>query len=224
MNKMTRWFIGLAAIAVAVAVILFCPLPSMLRWQSNFVGRAFLCLLLSAFLCLWRVLRGPTAPDRAVAIDMLGILIVGFCAVLSIPTGRDWYIDIGIAWALQSFIGIMALAVFFTVLGAIKDRFSSSKFIKIKKLLNQPEKVTLHLASGKTVADVHFVGFTDPASLKGVPYQLSNMVVFETTDGRRVLLRADTIRMMEEQRKTPNQTLHATSEPAPSAVSSSHEG
>ena len=61
-------------------------------------------------LCLWRVLRGPTAPDRAVAIDMLGILIVGFCAILSLPTGRDWYIDIGIAWALQSFIGIMALA------------------------------------------------------------------------------------------------------------------
>ena len=110
MSKMTRWFIGLAAIAVAVAVILFCPLPSMLRWQSNFVSRAFLCLLLSAFLCLWRVLRGPTAPDRAVAIDMLGILIVGFCAILSLPTGRDWYIDIGIAWSLQSFIGIMALA------------------------------------------------------------------------------------------------------------------
>ena len=65
---------------------------------------------MSAGLCLWRVLRGPTAPDRAVAIDMLGILIVGLCAVLSIPTGRDWYIDIGIAWALQSFIGIMALS------------------------------------------------------------------------------------------------------------------
>jgi hypothetical protein len=109
-------------------------------------------------------------------------------------------------------IGVMALALFFTFLGRIKDRFSSAKFIKIKKLLNQPEMVTLHLASGKTVSDVHFVGFTDPASLKGVPYQLSNMVVFETTDGRRVLLRADAIRMMEEQRKTPNQASEATSD------------
>ena len=67
-------------------------------------------LALSAALCLWRILRGPTAPDRAVAIDMLGILIVGFCAILSLSTGRGWYIDIGIAWALQSFIGIMALS------------------------------------------------------------------------------------------------------------------
>ena len=121
-------------------------------------------------------------------------------------------------------IGIMALAVFFTLLGLVKDRFSSSKFIKIKKLLNQPETVTVHLSSGKTVPNVRFVGFTDPASLKGVPYQLSNMVVFETTDGRRVLLRADAIRIMEEQTKTPNKASEATSEPAPGAASSSPQG
>ncbi|MBU1124530.1 MAG: cation:proton antiporter [Candidatus Omnitrophica bacterium] len=61
-------------------------------------------------LCLIRLLRGPTPADRAVAVDTLGILIVGFCAILSIPTGRDWYLDIAIAWALQSFIGALALA------------------------------------------------------------------------------------------------------------------
>ena len=107
--KIVRWIIGLAAILIALSAILFLPLPSMLKWQSNFASRAFLWLLVSAALCLYRIARGPTAPDRAVAIDMLGILIVGFCAILSIATGRDWYIDIGIAWALQSFIGIMAL-------------------------------------------------------------------------------------------------------------------
>jgi len=108
--KNIRWIAGLIALIAAGGVVVFLPVPSMLSWQSGFLARAFLCLLISAFLCLWRVLRGPTAADRAVAVDMLGILIVGFCAVLSIPTGRDWYIDIGIAWALQSFIGIMALA------------------------------------------------------------------------------------------------------------------
>jgi len=107
---MIRWLVGVAAAAAVAAVIILAPVPSSMAWQSNFLARAFLCLIVSAFLCLWRVFRGPTAPDRAVAIDMLGILIVGFCAVLSLPTGRDWYIDIGIAWALQSFIGIMALS------------------------------------------------------------------------------------------------------------------
>ena len=110
MGRRMRWLSGLLAISAAVVLIFVEPLPSMLRWQSPFLARIFLWLIISAGLCLWRVLRGPTAPDRAVAIDMLGILIVGLCAILSIPAGRDWYIDIGIAWALQSFIGIMALA------------------------------------------------------------------------------------------------------------------
>lgn len=108
--KRSHYFAGLIAIIIVAVAIFFCPIASIMRWQSEFLGRAFLWLLLSAGLCLYRVMRGPTAPDRVVAIDMLGILIVGFCALLSIATGRDWYIDIGIAWALQSFIGIMALA------------------------------------------------------------------------------------------------------------------
>jgi multicomponent Na+:H+ antiporter subunit F len=71
--------------------------------------RCFYVILLCAFLCLYRVLCGPTAADRLVSIDILGILIVGFCAILSLTTGRSWYLDIGIAWALQSFIGVLAL-------------------------------------------------------------------------------------------------------------------
>ena len=105
-----RWLAGLTAILAVMCAIIFLPVPSMLSWQSNFLSRAFLTLLACAVLCLYRVLMGPTAPDRIVAVDILGIMIVGFCAILSIPTGRDWYIDIGIAWSLQSFIGTLALA------------------------------------------------------------------------------------------------------------------
>ena len=95
--KNAGWIGGLVSILILVGIILFGPAPSILSWQSNFLARAFLWLVVSAFLCLFRVMRGPTAPDRAVAVDMLGILIVGFCAILAISTGRDWYIDIGIA-------------------------------------------------------------------------------------------------------------------------------
>lgn len=105
-----RWLIGTILIFAIIAVIIFYDLPSMLKWQSTFVSRCFLVLLLCAIFCIYRVLRGPTSADRVVAIDILGILIVGFCALLSHPTGRDWYIDIAIAWALQSFIGTLALA------------------------------------------------------------------------------------------------------------------
>ncbi len=50
--------------------------------------------------------------DRTVAIDILGIVIVGFCALLGIETGKDFYLNIALAWALLSFIGTIALAKF----------------------------------------------------------------------------------------------------------------
>ncbi len=67
-------------------------------------------LIITCFFCLFRVIGGPTPPDRTVAIDVLGIVIVGFCALLALTTGQDFYLNIGISWALLSFIGTMALA------------------------------------------------------------------------------------------------------------------
>ena len=57
-----------------------------------------------------RIARGPTAPDRTVAIDILGIVVVGFCALMAIVTGKDFYMNIAITWALLSFIGTIALS------------------------------------------------------------------------------------------------------------------
>ena len=107
---MIRWFLGLIIIICILVVILFYSPPSILEWQSPLLRRAFSILLLCGSFCLWRILRGPTPADRIVGIDILGILILGFCAILGIPTGREWYIDIWIAWALQSFISSLALA------------------------------------------------------------------------------------------------------------------
>jgi len=108
--KRLRWLLGAIIIIVIILIILFYPIPSLLEWQSEFLHHAFLILFFCATFCVWRLLKGPTPADRAVAIDILGILVLGFCAILGIPTGRDWYIDIGIAWALQSFISTLALA------------------------------------------------------------------------------------------------------------------
>ena len=71
---------------------------------------AFWVLLLGAVLCLYRIARGPSAPDRTVAIDILGTLVVGFSAVFALATGKHFYMNIAIAWALISFIGTIALA------------------------------------------------------------------------------------------------------------------
>ena len=70
----------------------------------------YIGLFICSFLCLYRIGRGPTAPDRTVAIDILGIIIVGFCAVLSLVDETDFYLNVALAWALLSFIGTIALS------------------------------------------------------------------------------------------------------------------
>jgi multicomponent Na+:H+ antiporter subunit F len=69
-----------------------------------------LLLIIGTFICLFRVARGPTAPDRAVAIDTIGVMVVGICGVFGMITGKDYYLNVAIAWALLSFIGTLALA------------------------------------------------------------------------------------------------------------------
>ncbi len=67
-------------------------------------------LLLCCGMCLYRISRGPTAPDRTVGIDILGTVVVGFCALLALRTGKDYLLNVALVWALISFIGTLALA------------------------------------------------------------------------------------------------------------------
>ncbi len=77
--------------------------------MTEFIYAGLILLTLGIFLCLRRMASGPTAPDRAVAIEIMGIILVGFCTLLSILTGEDFYISVAIGWALLSFIGSLAL-------------------------------------------------------------------------------------------------------------------
>lgn len=111
--KILKWGGGAVILLCILGLILFRPFVFLFYHNLphlGFVGRALYILILSCVLCLYRIWRGPTGADRIVAIDILGIMIVGLCAVLTISTERSWYIDIGIAWALQSFISTLALS------------------------------------------------------------------------------------------------------------------
>ncbi|MCM8773533.1 MAG: monovalent cation/H+ antiporter complex subunit F [Candidatus Omnitrophica bacterium] len=110
-----RYFLGLIIIVSLLVVVIIFPLDMLIYPKLSYLWllkRGMGIIIISAFFCLFRILRGPTASDRIVSIDMLGILILGICALLTISTKRNWYIDIGIAWALQSFISTLALAKF----------------------------------------------------------------------------------------------------------------
>jgi multicomponent Na+:H+ antiporter subunit F len=72
----------------------------------------FVALIIASFMCLYRVMFGPTPPDRMVAIDILGIIVVGMCALFAVRKGRDFYLYIAISWSILSFVGTLALVKF----------------------------------------------------------------------------------------------------------------
>jgi multicomponent Na+:H+ antiporter subunit F len=67
-------------------------------------------LLVCCALCIYRIGRGPTVPDRMAGIDILGIVVVGFAALLAEQTGREYLVSVALVWALLSFVGTLALA------------------------------------------------------------------------------------------------------------------
>lgn len=64
----------------------------------------------AAFLCLFRIFRGPTIADRMVGVDIMGILFVGITAITGILYNLSFLVDIAIVLALISFVGTLALA------------------------------------------------------------------------------------------------------------------
>ena len=69
-------------------------------------------LLTSIFLALVRLIRGPDAADRVVALDLVSMLIVAFLAAYSIFSGETSFLDVVIGYALIAFLGTVALARF----------------------------------------------------------------------------------------------------------------
>jgi multicomponent Na+:H+ antiporter subunit F len=73
---------------------------------------ALLVLAVAFFLAVWRVVKGPTLPDRVVALDMLVGIVIGFIALIAIRTGFTLYIDIAISLGLVGFLATVAFARF----------------------------------------------------------------------------------------------------------------
>jgi len=69
-------------------------------------------LSVAFLLTVYRVVVGPTLPDRVVALDMLVGIAIGFLAVIAIRTGFDLYVDIAIALCLVGFLATVAFARF----------------------------------------------------------------------------------------------------------------
>jgi len=87
--KILKWIIGLIIFAAFFYFNFFIYEVELLLQLINVI-------LFSSLLVLIRVIIGPTAADRIVSVDILGILIIGLTALLSIYYNESFFIDIGL--------------------------------------------------------------------------------------------------------------------------------
>jgi len=71
---------------------------------------ALLLLSLAVVLTLARLLRGPSLPDRILALDMLATLAISLVGIIALKSGVFFYLDIAIAICLVGFLSTVAFA------------------------------------------------------------------------------------------------------------------
>ena len=71
---------------------------------------SFGLIMLSVLLSCVRLMRGPSLADRVVALDMMTVSIVAFCALYAIRTDDPVFLDIALVLALIGFLTTVALA------------------------------------------------------------------------------------------------------------------
>jgi len=67
-------------------------------------------ITLSILLSAYRVLRGPSIPDRVVALDNISTNLVAAIVVFSIHSQSALYIDVALVIAILSFLATVAAA------------------------------------------------------------------------------------------------------------------
>lgn len=73
---------------------------------------ALMTLGVALLLAVVRLVRGPTLPDRIVAMDLIGVLVIGLIVVLAASTGVRATLDAAIVIALIGFVGTVAYATY----------------------------------------------------------------------------------------------------------------
>jgi multicomponent Na+:H+ antiporter subunit F len=82
-------------------------LDGFLLW-AVFISLAIISLaILGAFV---RLIRGPSLPDRVIAIDLVAYLTMGFLATYSVLIQEETYIDVALVLGLLAFLGTVAFA------------------------------------------------------------------------------------------------------------------
>lgn len=69
-------------------------------------------MALAAALNLWRLVKGPSAPDRILALDTLTINVIAVALLIGIALRSVFYFETALLIAMMGFVGTVALCKF----------------------------------------------------------------------------------------------------------------
>ncbi|MCK4419256.1 cation:proton antiporter [Candidatus Aerophobetes bacterium] len=70
----------------------------------------FAVIMLAIILALTRAIKGPTAPDRVVGVDIMVTITIALMVLLGLFFKRRIYLDVSLIYAVLSFVGVIAVA------------------------------------------------------------------------------------------------------------------
>ncbi|MCM2605194.1 Na(+)/H(+) antiporter subunit F1 [Rossellomorea marisflavi] len=80
-----------------------------------------ICVSLSMLGLIYRVIKGPTTPDRVVALDALGVNLIAIVALVSMLIDSDAFLEVILLLGILAFIGTVSFSKFLEK-GAIIER------------------------------------------------------------------------------------------------------
>jgi multicomponent Na+:H+ antiporter subunit F len=81
----------------------------MIEFSTQF---ALITLAVALLAAVVRLVRGPTLPDRVVAMDLIGVIVVGLIVVLAASTHVRATLDAAIVIALVAFVATVAYGTY----------------------------------------------------------------------------------------------------------------
>lgn len=76
---------------------------------------AILFLSVTIFLCMYRAVKGPSAADRLVAINVVGTKTIILILMVSFIIHETYFIDVALVYALISFIASIVISKFIKI-------------------------------------------------------------------------------------------------------------
>ncbi|MCB2288326.1 cation:proton antiporter [Clostridium sp. CS001] len=88
--------------------------------MSKLLTFSILFLSATIFICMFRAVKGPSAADRLIAINVIGTKTIVLIIIVSFLLNETYFVDVAIVYALISFLSSIVIAKYIESSGGKK--------------------------------------------------------------------------------------------------------